>query len=73
MDTSQDKVKLVAAAPENILTPDGDIVSTFSIGGRKLVVASEYKSILNYNIVCIYKDSFTLKKILLKDGWLRED
>jgi len=45
LDTLQDKVKLVAAAPESLLTPEGDILSFFGKDGRKLVVASEYKNI----------------------------
>lgn len=44
LDTQQDKVKLVAAAPEAILTPEGDILPSIA-NSRKLVVASEYKNI----------------------------
>jgi len=44
LDTGMDRVKLVAAAPEAIMTPEGEILPQIS-SSRKLVVASEYKNI----------------------------
>lgn len=44
LDTVMDKVKIVAAAPEDILDAKGEIISSIT-SSRKLVVVSEYKSI----------------------------
>jgi hypothetical protein len=44
LDTSLDKVKIVAAAPEDILDTNGEFLPSVT-SSRKLVVASEYKSI----------------------------
>lgn len=44
LNTQLDKVKIVAAAPEDILDENGEVLKSIS-SARKLVVASEYKNI----------------------------
>lgn len=51
LDTTLDKVKIVAAAPEDILDAKGEVLPSIT-SSRKLVVASEYKSIFYY--VCVF-------------------